>query len=144
MIKDLNKFHCCYVAIVRNTLHFVSVRLFNCLTSVRISLQKPRPAFKAFFFANNRICLFCAKPIIHIFSTSSSSKLILWVLFSQIIMSFSKGTYTPSGLQTACESEREVFLLGRDGLNNDAVNFSKHFNPKYVIKMSQMKRAMTD
>lgn len=38
----------------------------------------------------------------------------------------------------------EVFLLVRDGLNNDAVNFSKHFNPKYVIKMSQMKRVMKD
>lgn len=37
----------------------------------------------------------------------------------------------------------EVFLLGRDGLNNDAVHFSKHFNPNYVIKMSQMKRVMT-
>lgn len=38
----------------------------------------------------------------------------------------------------------EVFLLGRDVLNNDAVNFSKHFSPKNVIKMSQMKRVMTD
>ena len=43
------------------------------------------------------------------------------------------------------ESESLVrsFFLGRDGLNNDAVNFSKHFNPEYVIKMSQMKRVMT-
>lgn len=38
----------------------------------------------------------------------------------------------------------DIFLLGRDGLNNDAVNFSKHFNPVYVIKMSQIKRVMTD
>lgn len=38
----------------------------------------------------------------------------------------------------------DIFLVGRDGLNNDAVSFSKHFNSMYVIKMSQMKRAMTD
>lgn len=35
------------------------------------------------------------------------------------------------------------FFWDRDGLNNDAVNFSKHFSPKYVIQMSQMKRVMT-
>lgn len=36
--------------------------------------------------------------------------------------------------------EQEAFFLARDGLNNDAVNFSKLLNPYWVMKKSHVKR----
>lgn len=33
-----------------------------------------------------------------------------------------------------------LFFLARDGLNNDAVNFSKRFNPICVMRKSHVKR----
>lgn len=63
------------------------------------------------FLATNRSVFSVQIGFIHIFPTRFSLELILFFSFFGLIMSFLKGAYKPSGLQTAWERARALWHL---------------------------------